>query len=127
MRAGYPRYIKSRSKRWASACGRRVSNRRRRFRHGRELASGTVVQMAKLGGDSSCISGLVDVNGAVSFDIDVNGDAGGSTHNGTVTCAAPVRIVSEQHRDGGGTYTGSVNGNIYTWHTQCGNFAGVHY
>ena len=83
--------------------------------------------MAQLGGDTNIISGLVDDNGAVSFNIDVDGNIGGSTHNGTVTCARPVRIVSEEHRDGGGHYDGSVNGNIYTWHTQCGSLAGVHY
>jgi hypothetical protein len=84
--------------------------------------------MAQLSGDTECISGLVDDgNGAVSVDVDVNGDAGGSVHNGTVTCARPVRIVSELRRDGGGHYDGSVNGDIYVWHTQCSNFAGVHY
>jgi hypothetical protein len=83
--------------------------------------------MARQSGDTQCISGLVDDNGAVSFNIDVNGDAFGSTHTGTITCDRPVRIVSEQHRDGSGNYNGVVNGDIYTWHTQCPNFAGVHY
>ena len=83
--------------------------------------------MAQSSGDTNVVSGLVDDNGAVSFNIDVNGDVFGSTHNGTVTCDGPVRIVSEQHRDGGGNYNGVVNGNIYTWHTQCGAGAGVHY
>ena len=30
--------------------------------------------MARLGGDTQCISGFVDDNGAISFNIDVNGD-----------------------------------------------------
>lgn len=83
--------------------------------------------MAELGGDVGRVNNLDDNDGAVSFNIDVNGDAFGSTHNGTVTCAGPVRIVSEQRLDGGGHYSGETNGDIYTWHTQCGAFAGVHY
>ena len=47
-----------------------------------------------------------------TFNIDANGDAFGFTHNGTVTCAGRVTIVSEQHNDGGGHYNGSVNGAI---------------
>ena len=88
----------------------------------------TVKPLVQQGGDNGVISGLVDDgNGAVSFNLDVDGSAFGSTHNGTITCPGPVTIVSEQHRDGGGHYDGSVNGNIYTYHTQCGAFAGVHY
>jgi hypothetical protein len=84
--------------------------------------------MAHLGGDISPIHNLVDDGiGSVSFNVDVNGDFSGSTHDGTVTCAGPVRIVSEQRQDGAGAYTSQVNGDIYEWHTQCGNFAGVHY
>ena len=83
--------------------------------------------MVSQSGDTQCISNLVDANGAVSFNIDVNGDFWGSTHGGTIVCDRPVRIVREEHRDGGGSYAGGVNGNIFTWHTQCPNFAGVHY
>jgi hypothetical protein len=84
--------------------------------------------MAQLGGDISPIRNLVDDGtGNASFNVDVNGDAFGSTHDGTVTCAGPVRVVSEQRLDGAGAYTSQVNGDIYEWHTQCGNFAGVHY
>jgi hypothetical protein len=79
-------------------------------------------------GDTNCISNIVDDGvGNVSFNIDVNGDAFGSTHNGTVTCSGAVTIANAIHRDGGGHYDGYTNGNIYIWHTQCGNFAGVHY
>jgi hypothetical protein len=91
-------------------------------------AKPAVKPLVQQGGDNGVISGLVDDgNGAVSFNIDTNGDFFGTNHYGTITCPGPVTIVSEQHRDGGGHYDGSVNGNIYTWHTQCANFAGVHY
>jgi hypothetical protein len=82
--------------------------------------------MAQLSGDTQCIRGLVDDgNGAVSFNVDVNADFFGSIHGGTVTCAGPVRIVNEKHQDGNGSYGSSVDGDIYTWHTQCPNFQGV--
>jgi hypothetical protein len=81
----------------------------------------------QFGGYTNAVSVLAnDGNGAVVLTIDVNGDFGGSTHDGTVICPRPVRIVSEQHLDGGGHYDGSVSGNVYTWHTQCGSFAGIH-
>ena len=82
--------------------------------------------MADLSGDTDCISAFIDGDGAVSFNIDVNGDAFGSTHNGSITCARPVRIVAQKHRDGNGHYDGSANGNIFSWHTQCGSGAGIH-
>jgi hypothetical protein len=83
--------------------------------------------MTVFSGDTHCINNRTDGNRSVTFNIDVNGDAFGSTHSGAVTCEGPVRIVSEERRDGSGHYSGSVNGNIYTWHTQCSNFSGVHY
>jgi hypothetical protein len=87
-----------------------------------------LAQPAQLGGDVGNVSDFVDDRyGAISFRVDVNGDLFGSTHNGTVTAARPVHILSEQRLNGGCQYNSSVNGNIYTWHTQCGNTAGVHY
>jgi hypothetical protein len=62
--------------------------------------------MANLSGDMGPVSNVVDDGaGNVSFDIDVNGDATGSTHNGTVTCSGPVKIVSEQQMDGAGNFS----------------------
>src|SRR5262245_43466372 len=67
----------------------------------------TQMDKVQFGGNTEIISNVADDGvGAVSFDIDVNGDLGGSTHNGSVKCPGPVRIVSEQHRDGSGHYDG---------------------
>jgi hypothetical protein len=86
-----------------------------------------LVHMAQLNGDTEAVSNLVDNNGAVSFDIDVDEGLGGSRHIGTVTCDRPVRIVSEQWRDGEGRYEGSVSGNVYSWMTDCRPSDGIHY
>ena len=84
--------------------------------------------MAHLGGDISPVHDLVDDGvGNVSFRVDVDGDALGSTHDGTVTCDGPVKIVSEERVDGAAAFSSRVNGRIYEWHTQAGNFTGVHY
>jgi hypothetical protein len=83
---------------------------------------------AHFGGDMQPVSNVVDDGaGHVSFDIDVNGDLTGSTHNGTVTCVGPVNIVSEERMDGAGNFFSQVNGDIYQWRTQCGSTVGVHY
>jgi len=80
-----------------------------------------------LGGETNPVRRFVVGDGAVSFDIDVNGDMFGSTHSGTITCSRPITIASETRNDGGGFFSGAAQGNIYTWRTQCANFAGVHY
>jgi hypothetical protein len=83
---------------------------------------------AHFSGDMQPVSNVVDDGaGHVSFDIDVNGDLGGSTHNGTVTCDGSVKIVSEERMDGAGNFFSQVNGDIYEWRTQCGATVGVHY
>lgn len=83
---------------------------------------------AHFSGDMQPVSNVVDDGaGHVSFDIDVNGDLGGSTHNGTVTGDGSVKIVSEERMDGAGNFFSQVNGDIYEWRTQCGATVGVHY
>ena len=80
-------------------------------------------------GDTDNVNNFVEdsSNGSVSLTIDVNGDAFGSTHDGTIVCSSPLSIVSQQHLDGSCHFDGNVNRGIYAWHTQCPNFQGVHY
>src|SRR5438105_3305935 len=84
------------------------------------LTAATTASAGCSSGGDHPIDFFVDNNGAVTFEVNVNGDVFGSTHQGTVTCDRPVSIVSQQHRDGGCHFDGLVNGGIYTWHTQCG-------
>jgi hypothetical protein len=80
------------------------------------------------GGDMQPVSQIVDDGaGHVSFLININGEAGGSTHDGTVRCDGPVTIVSEQHMDGAGLLFSQTNGDIYQWEARCGDLAGLHY
>ena len=80
------------------------------------------------GGDMQPVSQIVDDGaGHVSFLININGEAGGSTHDGTVRCDGPVTIVSEQHMDGAGNWFSQTNGAIYQWEARCGDGAGLHY
>lgn len=83
--------------------------------------------MVQLGGDFHCITFLVDGQGAVSFHLDVHADPLGSSHQGTITCPGPVRIVAEERRDGAGVYLGSVQGNVFHWEARCPRFTAVHY
>lgn len=83
---------------------------------------------AHFGGDMQPVSQIVDDGaGHVSFLININGEAGGSTHDGTVRCDGPVTIVSEQHMDGAGNWFSQTNGAIYQWEARCADLAGLHY
>jgi hypothetical protein len=83
---------------------------------------------AVVGGYAQAIHNLVDDGqGHVSFTADFDGNAFGFSQDGTITCSGKILDSSVQNRPGmGGNFTGTVNGKIYQWNANAGNFQGVH-